>query len=509
MFSLSLECKSQAKENISTSFIDSLKSTSSFFFHDYTKYNNYEYASKKLHDNLYFQLGHYFSKIKNLDKELGDHYQIILKDFDINFKKLLINDQSSKFLQLIVSLDKEDEKIINNLIFKELNRQFLNLQKSQIKNGFNDYEIDFLQNNFIIWKLQENPDGKIDEYFTNVFKEIENRLKILEEIEQLNIENTSIDYLTRLNDSLIFYRNSHQKIYQGFDKKAKEYAKRLNSLIISKYKYLHEFYLKSNDIIEAYKHYDNYCQKIKCKNYELLQLSTLKQKYDSIISIRNHTLANKYYLNSINAFSNDKFYDCLTYIYKIKSLNLKDFEYEGKIIKYEKKSLNKIKKKDYDIFSNDTYMDSLRVNYFTGISTGANTSIKELKLQAIEDLMVQINVNIKTNTWFITQETKNQFNTTFYNNINATSVGDFSNLFFIEQKSGNKTKIIALLNKADYIDFHKNRMFNYIDICTADNYKKIPVEIKTKLLQSYLISKRYSNYKNLNLETKINRCCFD
>ena len=154
-------------------------------------------------------------------------------------------------------------------------------------------------------------------------------------------------------------------------------------------------------------------------------------------------------------------------------------------------------------------MDSLRVNYFTGISTAANTSIKELKLQAIEDLMVQINVNIKTDTWFITQETKNQINTTFYNNINATSVGDFSNLFFIEQKSGNKTKIIALLNKADYIDFHKNRMFNYIEICTAGNYKKIPVEIKTKLLQSYLISKRYSNYKNLNLETKINRCCLD
>ena len=83
----------------------------------------------------------------------------------------------------------------------------------------------------------------------------------------------------------------------------------------------------------------------------------------------------------------------------------------------------------------------------------------------------------------------------------GTAVGDFSNLFFIEQKSGNKTKIIALLNKADYIDFHKKRMLNYIEICTADNYKKIPVEIKTKLLQSYFISKRYSNYKNLNLET--------
>ena len=229
-----------------------------------------------LHDNLYYQLWLYFSKIRNLDRELGDHYEIILKDFDIDIKKILINDQSSKFLQLIVSLNKEEEKIISNLIFKELNRQLLNLQKSQIKNSFNDYEIDFLQNNFLIWKLQENPDGEIDEYFTNVFKEIENRLKILEEIEKLNIENTSIDYLTRLNDSLTVYRNSHQKIYQGFDKKAKEYAERLNSLIISKNKYLFEFYLKSNDIIEAYKHYDNYCQKIKCKNYELLQFSALE-----------------------------------------------------------------------------------------------------------------------------------------------------------------------------------------------------------------------------------------
>ena len=77
------------------------------------------------------------------------------------------------------------------------------------------------------------------------------------------------------------------------------------------------------------------------------------------------------------------------------------------------------------IFSNDTYMDSLRVDYFTGVSTGTNTTIKELKLQAIEDLVVQLNVNIKTETKYITKETNKQFNTVFYNNINATSDGDF------------------------------------------------------------------------------------
>ena len=127
------------------------------------------------------------------------------------------------------------------------------------------------------------------------------------------------------------------------------------------------------------------------------------------------------------------------------------------------------------------------MNYFTGVSTGTNTTIKELKLQAIEDLVVQLNVNIKTETKYITKETNKQFNTVFYNNINATSDGDFSNLFFIEQKSSNKTKIIALLNKADYIDFHEKRMLSYIEICSSANYNNIPIEIKNKLLQSYLI----------------------
>ena len=64
------------------------------------------------------------------------------------------------------------------------------------------------------------------------------------------------------------------------------------------------------------------------------------------------------------------------------------------------------------IFSNDTYMDSLRVDYFTGVSTGTNTTIKKLKLQAIEDLVVQLNVNIKTDTKYITKETNN--NLTLY-----------------------------------------------------------------------------------------------
>ena len=194
---------------------------------------------------------------------------------------------------------------------------------------------------------------------------------------------------------------------------------------------------------------------------------------------------------------------------QIKSLKLKDFEHESKILKYEKKSLNKIKKKGYDFFSNDTYMDSLRVDYFTGVSTGANTSIKELKLQAIEDLVVQLNVNIKTDTKFIIKETNNEFNTTFNNNISTTSDGDFSNLFFIEQKTSNQTKIVALINKADYIEFHEKRMLSYIDICSSSNYNNIPVEIKNKLLKSYLIFRRYLNYKNVDLETKIYKCCFD
>ena len=508
IFSFSFECKSQEKENISTFFIDSLKSTSSFFFHDYTKYNNFEYASKKLHKNLYQQLGTHFSKGKYFDKDLSDHYEKILREFNIDIDKLLINDKSSKFLQLIVSIDDLEEKKIEQLIFKELNRQLLPQQISQIKDGLNNDELDYLQNNFLIWKLQENPDPKTQNFFTNIFKELNKRLKILEEIDQLNIENASIERLTSLNDSLTLYKNTHQNIYQDFEKKASRYSRRLNSLIISKNKYLIEFYLKTNDNVNAYKAYDIYCKKIKCQDFELFQLSSLKEKHDSIISTRNYSLANKYFLNSINAFSNNKFYDCLTYIYKIKSLKLKDFEHENKILKYEKKSLNKIKKKGYDFFSNDTYMDSLRVDYFTGVSTGTNTTIKELKLQAIEDLVVQLNVNIKTETKYITKETNKQFNTVFYNNINATSDGDFSNLFFIEQKSSNKTKIIALLNKADYIDFHEKRMLSYIEICSSANYNNIPVEIKNKLLQSYLIFKRYLNYKIVDLETKINKCCF-
>ena len=509
IFSFSFECKSQEKENISTFFIDSLKSTSSFFFHDYTKYNNYDYASKKLHKNLYHQLGIHFSKGKYLDRDLSNHYEKILREFDIDIEKSLINDKSSKFLQLIVSIDDLEEKKIEQLIFKELNRLLIPQQISQIKDGLNNDELDYLQNNFLIWKLQENPDIKIQNYFTNIFKELSKRLKILEEIDQLNIENASIERLTSLKDSLTHYKNTHQNIYQDFDKKALEYSRRLNSLIISKNKYLIEFYLKTNDEVNAYKSYDNYCKKIKCQDFELLQLSSLKEKYDSIISFRNYSLANKYYLNSINAFSNNKFYDCLTYIYKIKSLKLKDFEHESKILKYEKKSLNKIKKKGYDFFSNDTYMDSLRVDYFTGVSTGANTSIKELKLQAIEDLVVQLNVNIKTDTKFIIKETNNEFNTTFNNNISTTSDGDFSNLFFIEQKTSNQTKIVALINKADYIEFHEKRMLSYIDICSSSNYNNIPVEIKNKLLKSYLIFRRYLNYKNVDLETKIYKCCFD
>ena len=508
IFSFSFECKSQEKENISTFFIDSLKSTSSFFFHDYTKYNNYEYASKKLDKNLYHQLGIHFSKDKYLDRDLSKHYEKIFREFNIHIEKLLINDKSSKFLQLIVSIDDLEEKKIEQLIFKELNRQLLPQQISQIKDGLNNDELDYLQNNFLIWKLQENADTKTQNYFTNIFKELNKRLKILEEIDQLNIDNASIERLTCLNDSLNLYKNTYQNIYQDFEKKAFEYSGRLNSLIISKNKYLIEFYLKTNDIVNAYKSYDIYCEKIKCQDFELLQLSSLKEKYDSIISIRNHSLANKYYLNTVNSFSNNKYYDCLTYIHKIKSLKLKDFEYEGKMLKYEKKSLNKIKKKGYDFFSNDTYMDSLRVDYFTGVSTGTNTTMKELKLQAIEDLVVQLNVNIKTETKFITEETNSQFNTLFYNNINVTSYGDFSNLFFIEQKSSDKTKIIALLNKADYIDFHEKRMLSYLEICSSTNYNNIPVEIKNKILQSYLIFKRYMNYKNVDIETKINKCCF-
>ena len=110
IFSFSFECKSQEKENISTFFIDSLKSTSSFFFHDYTKYNNFEYASNKLHKNLYQQLGTHFSKGKYFDKDLSDHYETILREFNIDIDKLLINDKSSKFLQLIVSIDDLEEK---------------------------------------------------------------------------------------------------------------------------------------------------------------------------------------------------------------------------------------------------------------------------------------------------------------------------------------------------------------------------------------------------------------
>ena len=234
IFSFSFECKSQEKENISTFFIDSLKSTSSFFFHDYTKYNNYDYASKKLHKNLYHQLGIHFSKGKYLDRDLSNHYEKILREFDIDIEKSLINDKSSKFLQLIVSIDDLEEKKIEQLIFKELNKLLIPQQISQIKDGLNNDELDYLQNNFLIWKLQENPDIKIQNYFTNIFKELSKRLKILEEIDQLNIENASIERLTSLKDSLTHYKNTHQNIYQDFDKKALEYSRRLNSLIISK-----------------------------------------------------------------------------------------------------------------------------------------------------------------------------------------------------------------------------------------------------------------------------------
>ena len=84
----------------------------------------------------------------------------------------------------------------------------------------NNDELDYLQNNFLIWKLQENPDPKTQNYFANIFKELNKRLKILEEIDQLNIENASIERLTSLNDSLTLYKNTHQNIYQDFEKKA-------------------------------------------------------------------------------------------------------------------------------------------------------------------------------------------------------------------------------------------------------------------------------------------------
>ena len=116
---------------------------------------------------------------------------------------------------------------------------------------------------------QENPDPKTQNFFTNIFKELNKRLKILEEIDQLNIENASIERLTSLNDSLTLYKNTHQNIYQDFEKKASRYSRRLNSLIISKNKYLIEFYLKTNDNVNAYKAYDIYCKKsnVKILNY--------------------------------------------------------------------------------------------------------------------------------------------------------------------------------------------------------------------------------------------------